>query len=298
MADDRRQRKPRTAWTRPVRNRTCLERTISVGACLVKYGRRFRSFLVRPESRVAPRTAPRQPRARNPRSLYFRALPPGWEDDRKAFAGAQRERMLDAMARAVGARGYVNVTVAAVVALAGVSRTTFYEHFDDKEQCFLETYAEGAQALVDEIAATVRASGLADWHDRVRTGIEAYLEILASNPDLARALLVDILGAGPQAVQLRRKVFSSFVDLYRPSPDGTRPADVAMRRVPEPYLRGLVGGISELVQEHIVTRGAASLPELADTLVGLAFGIVELGTRSTVHDAAQLGRRSAVRSVG
>jgi AcrR family transcriptional regulator len=237
---------------------------------------------------VSSRTAPpRQADARNPRSLYFRGLPRGWENDRKAFAGAQRDRMLEAMTRAVGARGYVNVTVADVVALAGVSRTTFYEHFDDKEQCFLEAYSDGARAVVQEIAASVRASHAEDWHERVRTGITRYLELLANNPDLARALLVDILGAGPQAVQLRRRVFSSFVDLYRAHPNGTSPADVAMRHVPEPYLRALVGGIGELVQEHIVTQGPQSLPELTDLLVGLAFSIVELGTRAGLSGEAR-----------
>jgi AcrR family transcriptional regulator len=241
---------------------------------------------------VAPKTAPRQTVSRNPRSLFFRALPPGWETNRKAFAGAQRERLLEAMSRAVATRGYVNVTVADVVALAGVSRTTFYENFADKEACFLETYARGSRALVEEIAVAIRASGQTDWHDRVRTGIEQYLELLGSNPYLARAILVDVLGAGPAAVELRREVFSSFVDLFRPSPLGSRPADVAMRRVPEPYLRGLVGGIAELVQEHIVARGAESLPELADTLVGLAFSIVELGTRQSTRDDHQPGARS------
>jgi AcrR family transcriptional regulator len=211
-------------------------------------------------------------------------LPRGWEEDRRTFAGAQRERMLEAMTRAVAARGYVNVTVADVVALAGVSRTTFYVHFEDREQCFLEAYAEGSRALVTEIAAAVRSSHSVDWHDRVSTGITRYLELLASDPDLARALLVDILGAGPRAVQLRRRVFSSFVDLYRPNPDGSRPADVAMRRVPDLYLRALVGGIGELVQEHIATDGAKTLPELTDTLIGLAFSIVELGARAAGED--------------
>jgi AcrR family transcriptional regulator len=234
---------------------------------------------------MGPATAPRKAVGRNPQSLFFRALPAGWETDRKAFAGAQRERLLEAMSRAVATRGYVNVTVADVVALAGVSRTTFYENFADKEACFLETYAEGSRALVEGIAVAIRGSGQTDWHDRVRTGIEQYLELLGSNPYLARAILVDVLGAGPAAVELRRKVFSSFVDLFRPSPHGSRPADVAMRRVPEPYLRGLVGGIAELVQEQIVARGAESLPDLGDTLVGLAFSIVELGTRQSDRDS-------------
>jgi AcrR family transcriptional regulator len=245
---------------------------------------------------MPPHTPPRQANQRNSRSLFFRDLPAGWDKDRKAFAAAQRERMLEAMSRAVAARGYVNVTVADVVALAGVSRTTFYEHFDDKEACFLETYAAGSRALVEEIAAAIRASGQADWHDRVRTGITRYLELLGSNANLARAILVDVLGAGPAAVELRRKVFSSFVDLFRPSPSGRQPADVAMRRVPEPYLRALVGGIAELVQEHIVTQGAESLPELVDTLVGLAFSIVELGGNG--HEPGRAGDRALQQTVG
>jgi AcrR family transcriptional regulator len=187
--------------------------------------------------------------------------------------------MLDAMARAVAAHGYAKVTVADVVALAGVSRSTFYEQFTGKEHCFLESYEAGSHAIVAEVAKTVRSSGLSDWHERVRVGITRYLDLLAANPDLAHALLVDVLGAGPRAVQLRRRAFASFVDLYRASPKGRRPADVAMRRVPEPFLRALVGGISELVQEHILTSGAESLPELGPTLVELAFSIVEVGGR-------------------
>lgn len=215
-------------------------------------------------------------RARNTRSLFFRNLEPGWEDDRRAVAATQRERMLEAMARAVAAKGYAKVTVADVVGLASVSRSTFYEHFTGKEHCFLIAYEEGAAAIVREVGAAVARSGAVDWHDRVRAGMTAYTDTLAADPDLARALLVDVLGAGPQAVALRRKVFSSFVDLYRPSPTGNRPADVAMRRVPEPFLRALVGGISELVQEHIVTHGAETLPELTPTLIGLAFAIVDV----------------------
>jgi AcrR family transcriptional regulator len=219
------------------------------------------------------------PRSRDPRSLYFRGLPEGWEDDRALIVQTQRERMLDAMTRAVAAKGYAKVTVSDVVALAGVSRRTFYEHFTDNEGCFLESYAVGAQATIAEVADAVRRANPGDWHERVRVGMTAYTQVLAANPDLARALLVDVLGAGPRAVELRRKVFHSFVDLYRPAPTSDRPADVALRQVPEPFLMALVGGISELVQEHIVDRGAESLAELDPTLIELAFSIVELGSR-------------------
>jgi AcrR family transcriptional regulator len=219
-------------------------------------------------------------RARNTRSLFFRGLPDGWEDDPKHLAAGQRERMLEAMCRAVAAKGYAKVTVADVVGQANVSRSTFYEQFTDKEDCFLQAYEEGAGKIIREVGVTVVQSGAEDWHERIRIGMTRYLEVLAADPDLARSLLVDVLGAGPKAVALRRKVFSNFVDLYRPAARSDSPADVALRSVPEPFFRALVGGISELVQEHIVTEGAESLPELTDTLIQLGFAIVDVGRAS------------------
>lgn len=213
-----------------------------------------------------------RPRERNATSLFFTV----------DGLGDQRARLLEAMARAVAHKGFAKTTVADVVALAGVSRRTFYEHFSDKEDCFLAAYRTGSDALIRALAGTVIASGLEDWHDRMRVGLETYTRLLAADPDFAHALLVDVLGAGPRAVQLRREVFSSFVDLYR-----TAPGDL-----PEPFLRALVGGISELVQEHILTEGAESLEELAPTLIDLAFSVVEPKRRGF-----EFARRARLRTV-
>jgi AcrR family transcriptional regulator len=215
-------------------------------------------------------------RPRNAQSVFFKHLSEGWEEDRAGVAGTQRARVLEAMARAVAAKGYAKVTVADVVSLAGVSRSTFYEHFADKEECFLAAYREGSALVIRECAVAVAKSGAVDWHDRVRIGVTTWVEALAADPDLARALLVDVLGAGPDAVTLRREVFSRFVDLWRPASDGDRPADVALRRVPDAFLRALVGGLAELVQEHIVTEGAATLPKLTPTLIELSFNVVDV----------------------
>jgi AcrR family transcriptional regulator len=224
--------------------------------------------------------------ARNDASIFFRELEPGWESDPRSSGSAQRERMLEAMSRAVEEKGYAKVTVADVVRLARVSRSTFYEQFADKEECFLATYEAGAQALMETVAERVRREGGEDWHDRIRVGLTCYTELLASDPALARTLLVDVLGAGPRAVQLRRRVFGGFVDLWRPSPKGKRPADVALRQVPDEFLRALVGGIGELVFEHIVTHGAESLPELAPTLIGLSFTVVAVSDQIGAPNSA------------
>src|SRR3954453_4048235 len=119
------------------------------------------------------------PRPRDPCSLYFRELPEGWEDDRALVTQTQRERMLDAMARAVAEKGYAKVTVADVVGLAGVSRRTFYEHFNDVEDCFVEAYAAATRVSLAEVESAVRDARLEDWHDRFEIAIGAYLGALA-----------------------------------------------------------------------------------------------------------------------
>src|SRR5579863_10161843 len=63
----------------------------------------------------------------------------------------QRSRMLTAAAEAVEEVGYARLTVAQVIARARVSRKTFYDVFDDREDCFLavfdETVGRAAEAM-------------------------------------------------------------------------------------------------------------------------------------------------------
>jgi AcrR family transcriptional regulator len=197
---------------------------------------------------------------------------------RAAAAASQRARLLDAVNRAAASKGYWKVTVADIVSLAGVSRRTFYEQFSDKEECFLEAYWTGSIAVIEEIGRAVRASGSTDWQERVRVGFEAYTATLAAEPDLAKTLLVEVLAAGPGAVEVRRRVLDRFAELFRPNPSGTRASDAALRDVPARYLRGLVGAISELVQEHIFTHGAQSVTDLTPTLVDVAGAMLQAGT--------------------
>src|SRR6187401_183309 len=74
---------------------------------------------------------------------------------REVVLASQRGRLIDAMAVVVAAKGYTAATVADVIGHAGVSRKTFYEHFRDKEACFLAVYDAGVEVLL----ATMREAG-------------------------------------------------------------------------------------------------------------------------------------------
>jgi AcrR family transcriptional regulator len=213
-------------------------------------------------------------------SLFFRKLEPpdGWDGGRAAVSASQRARMLEAVVRAVADRGYARVTVADVVGLAGVSRRTFYEHFEDKQECFLAAYRTGVEYVVGEIGkAGVGASG--DWRSRLRAGLDVYTAVLASEPTFARTMLIDLLGAGEEAVALRQQLYELFVERYRALSSLAAAEDPRIEVVPDMFLRALVGGIGELVQQHILREGAQTLPALTPTLVQIAETVIEFGGR-------------------
>ncbi|MGZ4202871.1 MAG: TetR/AcrR family transcriptional regulator, partial [Thermoleophilaceae bacterium] len=133
---------------------------------------------------------------------------------REEVLASQRGRMLAAMAEAVAEKGYAATTVADVVGRAGVSRKTFYEHFNDKEECFLAAWDAGVETLIGALTrATLETDGR--WQDRVRAGVRAYLETLAAVPAFARTFLIEVLAAGPRALERRAAVHKRFADLLR-----------------------------------------------------------------------------------
>jgi AcrR family transcriptional regulator len=201
--------------------------------------------------------------------IFFRPLEPdeGWTGRREAVPAMQRARMLDAITHVAASKGYVNVTVSAVVAVAGVSRRTFYEQFHDREDCFLAAYAAGADVLIDDMVTASLATGeSAGWEDILEAAADAYVGTLAANPEFARTFLVDISGAGPKAVELRRRVYQRFADQYQLlSRLGAR--QDGLGEVPEIYLHGLVGSTAELIQQHLLANDPESLPELTPVIV-------------------------------
>jgi AcrR family transcriptional regulator len=177
--------------------------------------------------------------------------------------------MLGAMADAVATKGYAGTTVADVVAGAGVSRKTFYEHFRDKEECFLAAFDAGVDLLLAAIVAAAPAEGDDTWIGLMRARARAYLDTLASQPAFARTFLIEVLAAGPRALERRAEVLRRFANLFRDLHEEARRQFPRLAPVPEPMYVAAVGAINELVSDFAREGRTDRLPELEDTLLYL-----------------------------
>jgi len=185
----------------------------------------------------------------------------------------QRERLLDGMARTVAHRGYVATPVAEVLRAAGVSRRTFYEQFADKEDCFIAAYDAIAQLCTGRVVAAYHAGE--GWEDGIAHAYDALLTTLAAEPDFAHLGVVDVLGAGPRALERREAAlrrFARFVDHTR---------EHAEMAVSPPRLVGqaIVGGIHELIYSQLLRDRAAALPELRGELLHYTFMLLGVPVR-------------------
>jgi AcrR family transcriptional regulator len=189
-------------------------------------------------------------------------LPSGRHGLLPSFVAAnQRERILSAVAQATAELGYTDMSVEAIIARAGVSRRTFYEHFKNKEDAFLAAY----DATVQQLARHVRRAYLqqATALARLRAGIGAYLQFLASEPEIARMGIVEVLAAGPRALARRNDALRLFAEIIEDNihqlvPSCRRPALTA---------ETIVGGIYEVVFSRILAGRTAELPGMTDDLL-------------------------------
>ena len=194
------------------------------------------------------------------------ALPPGRHGLPRSFvASNQRERLLEAAASVTAKLGYAQTTVADIQTAAGVSRKTFYEHFQNKEDVFLAAYDEVSKLLLDHVEA---ALGRAQSFEEGVTGcLQAFLEFVAGEPTFAQMCIVEVLSAGPDALERRNKTMRAFAELVERGaaigvPEATPPALTAQT---------IVGGIYEVVYSRLVEHRADELREL---LPDLAFAVM------------------------
>jgi AcrR family transcriptional regulator len=202
-----------------------------------------------------------------------RRLPRGSHGlDRDVVEASQRTRLLEAVGRAVADRGYAAATIDDIVRGAGVSKKTFYEHFADKQGCFLAAYETAAEELFEQVRDAHATSD--DWLGRTRAGIRAYLHWLAAEPALARVFLIEFVAAGPRAADARERMRDRYAVLMRELQEEARADMPALPRLPEEVFHAAVAAVDELVVRRIRETTARDLPQLEPILLYLQLALL------------------------
>jgi AcrR family transcriptional regulator len=175
----------------------------------------------------------------------------------EVLAHNQRERLLAALASCVAENGYNATTIAQITSAASVSRRTFYEHFDGKEECFVAAY-EALDGYVETLLKEA-AKDEKEWPDRVAAAVRAFTAFFASRPNLARIYLVEVAVVGEAANAVRESTTTRFVRLLDP---GRR-----LREVDPGVAEGLVGGIVTLLGRRVRDGEAGQLEALAPAVI-------------------------------
>jgi AcrR family transcriptional regulator len=170
---------------------------------------------------------------------------------RDRVEAVQGARLLRAMVEVAAADGYQGASVSRVVARAGISRRTFYELFASREDCLIAALEQGVTRIATQMGEAYAREDT--WREGVRIAVATLLACLDAEPELARACVVEALGAGPAVLARRARVLQ---------------------------------GLADALQAGAATPPGAGEPPLltAETIVGAGFSVVH--TRLSLRDAA------------
>ena len=188
-------------------------------------------------------------------TLRERKLTPGRRLPPDEVARNQRERLFAALVAVAAEKGYEATRVADLLELSGVSRSAFYEHFKDKEECLLG-------ALDDFLAPTMRI--VVDHGDAPpsleleHAAFESLVRMVVDQAPAARLCFVELYAAGPRAIDAINRAIDSFhesiVQMVRGMP-GRQPL------LPE-LLQAVIGGVRKVIHTRLYRGEEEQLIEL------------------------------------
>ena len=180
------------------------------------------------------------------------------------IAEMQRARLLAGALAVIEEHGYGQCTVQQITTRARVSRRTFYELFENREECLLALLEDVLEAIEGELLATAGLAGVG-WRERVRGGLEAILGFFDREPALARVCVVQALRGGPRVLERREEVLArlaAVVDEGRG--EGARGAGCSSLTA-----EGLVGAAFGIVYARLLREEPRPLGGLVGELMSL-----------------------------
>jgi len=190
----------------------------------------------------------------------------GREARHRAVAVQQRERLLDAAEQVIAEQGVAGTTIERVVKLARVSSSSFYLHFEGREELLLAAFDEAVEEEAAAIAGAVRAE--LPWPDQVREGLRLLLAAIEARPQRAWMCLVESQRGG---VALQEH-YETALDQALPVLEQGRLLGSAAGDLPETLEEATAAGVAWLLRERLEGSGAEGIGELLPQLAEIVLG--------------------------
>ncbi|WP_459961636.1 TetR/AcrR family transcriptional regulator [Nocardia sp. IFM 10818] len=195
---------------------------------------------------------------------------------RAEVLASQRGRLALAALQTVAAAGYQPTTIADITKRAQVSKRTFYELFRSKEECFLAGLEGGVAVAQHHLDEALEPADRLDWRRLVRRSLTVYLELLAAEPDVARALHLEAVAAGGEIAHFRARMNGVFVDRMRGAHRvGVEQGELSGEPA-EGMLAFLIGGIDDRIRQQLIASGPEDLPALGPDICAAAIAILRM----------------------
>ncbi len=165
----------------------------------------------------------------------------------KGRKSTQRERLLEGMVEIANRRGYTSATVSAVIERAGVSRPTFYEYFEDRDDCFLASIADAQEQLAERVRGAIEER---PPEEGAAGALDAIVAFASTEPARARLLMSEAMAGGVQALDARDRGITELAALV----DGRAGTSAA---IPDLDPRVAIGGIYRVLGTRLRRREPA-----------------------------------------
>ncbi|HYP55221.1 MAG TPA: TetR/AcrR family transcriptional regulator [Solirubrobacterales bacterium] len=220
-----------------------------------------------------------------PLSERLSALPSGRDlaPPPDLVAQSQRERILTAVADLAAEKGYRGMTIEAIAKRARVALSTFYEHFEDKEACFLAAFDESVAAARQVFAELVDRGR--PWPEQIATGLEVLLDMVVAEPARAKLCLVEAQAAGTTALLRYQEALESVAPRLREGRD----LNPRTARLPDGLEVAIAGGLAWLIHQRLAADRVddlkALLPEMLQVTLTPYMGEMEAGRAAEEAEA-------------
>lgn len=188
----------------------------------------------------------------------------------------QLARLLEAAGHVFSEMGWADATVEAIVNRAGMSRRTFYEHFDDLKDCLLTFHQKATRRAFRAVEAAVTNADASRPGEMLDLGMKGFLGGIAMFPHVARVIFRVVRAAGPEFEIVHEQMIGHFVKLMQ---DGVaRAHKLGRTQLPPDELRtfALVSAMEAVAMRYVMRGEEAKAMEAAPLLIDMvqrAFGV-------------------------